>query len=205
MSLDELPLTLPVNQVTEFVIPQDLYLNEINITVNGDKATVFGIELSYNQYFENGFFLQSNATLLDSEATLDSSIRQGTVALPDQADTTFNLVVGWESKTFSARLIGNMRSEVLEQIGSCPGTANLNDPKACKVWGDQYQDDVKSLDFKLQYDITDYAQVYFDAINLTDEADLRYFEGNALSGGNVLFQKEEYGRSYQLGVNIKFY
>ena len=205
MSLDELPLTLPVNQVTEFVIPQDLYLNEINITVNGDQATVFGIELSYNQYFENGFFLQSNATLLDSEATLDSSIRQGTVALPDQADTTFNLVVGWESKTFSARLIGNMRSEVLEQIGSCPGTANLNDPKACKVWGDQYQDDVKSLDFKLQYDITDYAQVYFDAINLTDEADLRYFEGNALSGGNVLFQKEEYGRSYQLGVNIKFY
>ncbi|MDP6880501.1 MAG: TonB-dependent receptor, partial [Alteromonas macleodii] len=205
MALNDLPLTLPVNQVTEFVIPQDLYLNEINITVNGNKASVIGLELSYNQYFENGLFIQSNATILDSEATLDSSIRQGKVALPDQADTTFNLVFGWESETFSARLIGNVRSEVLEQIGSCPITADLNDPKSCKIWGDQYQDSVKSLDFKLQYDITEYAQLYFDAINLTEESDLRYFQGNALSGGNILYQKEEYGRSYQLGVNIKFY
>ena len=205
MALNDLPLTLPVNQVTEFVIPQDLYLNEINITVNGNKASVIGLELSYNQYFENGLFIQSNATILDSEATLDSSIRQGKVALPDQADTTFNLVFGWESETFSARLIGNVRSEVLEQIGSCPVTADLNDPKSCKIWGDQYQDSVKSLDFKLQYDITEYAQLYFDAINLTEESDLRYFQGNALSGGNILYQKEEYGRSYQLGVNIKFY
>jgi TonB-dependent receptor len=205
MALNDLPLTLPVNQVTEFVIPQDLYLNEINITVNGNKASVIGLELSYNQYFENGLFIQSNATILDSEATLDGSIRQGKVALPDQADTTFNLVFGWESETFSARLIGNVRSEVLEQIGSCPITAGLNDPKSCKIWGDQYQDSVKSLDFKLQYDITEYAQLYFDAINLTEESDLRYFQGNALSGGNILYQKEEYGRSYQLGVNIKFY
>ena len=205
MALNDLPLTLPVNQVTEFVIPQDLYLNEINITVNGNKASVIGLELSYNQYFENGLFIQSNATILDSEATLDGSIRQGKVALPDQADTTFNLVFGWESETFSARLIGNVRSEVLEQIGSCPITADLNDPKSCKIWGDQYQDSVKSLDFKLQYDITEYAQLYFDAINLTEESDLRYFQGNELSGGNILYQKEEYGRSYQLGVNIKFY
>lgn len=204
-ALDDLPITLPVNQVTEFVIPQDLYLNEINITVNGDKATVYGIELSYNQYFDNGFFLQSNATFLDSEATLDPTIRQGKVALPDQADTTFNLVVGWESKTFSARLIGNIRSDVLEQIGSCPENASLNDPKACKIWGDQYQADVKSLDFKLQYDLTDNIQLYFDAINLTDQADLRYFEGNEMSGGNILYQKEEFGRSYQLGMNVKFY
>ena len=205
MSIADLPLTLPVNQVTEFVIPQDLSLNEINVTVNGESAKVYGVELSYNQYFDNGFFLQSNATLLNSEAVLDESIRQGKVALPDQADTTFNLVFGWESQTFSARLIGNIRSDVLEQIGSCPVTADINDPKGCKVWGDQYQADVKSLDFKLQYDVTDKVQVYFDAINLTEEADLRYFQGNALSGGNILYQKEEYGRSYQLGVNVKFY
>lgn len=205
MAIDQLPLTLPVNQVTEFVIPQNLYLDEINITINGDKATVYGIELSYNQYFDNGFFLQSNATFLDSDATLDPSIRQGSVALPDQADTTFNLVVGWESQTFSARLIGNIRSDVLEQIGSCPANVSLDDTANCKIWGDQYQADVKSLDFKLQYDVTDNIQLYFDAINLTDQADLRYFEGNAQSGGNILYQKEEFGRSYQLGMNVKFY
>ena len=205
MSIADLPLTLPVNQVTEFVIPQDLFLNEINTTINGDKAKVYGIELSYNQYFENGFFVQSNATFLDSEATLDSSIRQGTVALPDQADTTFNLVVGWESKSFSARLIGNVRSDILEEIGGCPASVSISDTQNCKIWADQYQAEVKSLDFKLQYDITEKVQLYFDAINLTEAEDLRYFVGNELSGGNVLYQKEKYGRSYQLGVNVKFY
>ncbi len=205
MSIADLPLTLPTNQVTEFVIPQDLFLNEINTTINGDKATVYGVELSYNQYFDNGFFIQSNATILDSEATLDETIRQGKVALPDQADTTFNLVIGWESQTFSARFIGNVRSDILEEIGGCPVTSDLNDVKTCKTWADQYQAEVKSLDFKVQYDVTENVQLYFDAINLTEAADLRYFVGNELSGGNVLYQKEEYGRSYQLGVNVKFY
>ncbi len=75
MSLDQLPLTLPVNQVVDFVIPQDLALNQVDITLNGDKATVFGMELSYNQFFENGLFWQSNMTLVESEAQLDRSIR----------------------------------------------------------------------------------------------------------------------------------
>jgi outer membrane receptor protein involved in Fe transport len=75
MSLADLPVSLPVNQVTEFVIPQDLVMDEINITLNGDKAKVYGVELSYNQYFENGFFIQSNATFLDSDARLDGTPR----------------------------------------------------------------------------------------------------------------------------------
>lgn len=205
MSIANLPLSLPINQVTAFVIPQDLFLNEINITLNGDKAKVYGMELSYNQYFDNGLFIQSNATFLDSDATLDSSIRQGSVALPDQADTTVNLAIGWENEVFSARLIGNMRSEILEEIGSCPAAVSLSDVKSCKTWADQYQGAVKTLDFKMQYDLTDNTQVYFDALNLTDHQDLRYFDGNSLSGGNVLYQKEQYGRSFQLGVTVKFY
>lgn len=204
-SIADLPLTLPVNQITEFVIPQDLVLNEINITLNGDKATVFGLELSYNQYFENGLFVQSNATFLDSEATLDSSIRQTKVALPDQADTTFNLTIGWENDVFSARVIGNYRSEVLEQIGSCPASVDISNAKQCKVWADQYQDGYTNLDIKLKYDLTSNIQVYFDAINITESEDLRYFEGNQYSGGNILYQKEVYGRSFQLGTTIKFY
>jgi TonB-dependent receptor len=205
MSIADLPLSLPVNQVTSFVIPQDLFIDEINITLNGDKAKVYGMELSYNQYFENGFFIQSNATFLSSDATLDSTIRQGSVALPDQADTTMNLAIGWENKEFSARLIGNMRSEILEEIGSCPTAVSLSDVKSCKTWADQYQGTVKTLDLKMQYDLTDNTQVYFDALNLTDHQDLRYFDGNSLSGGNILYQKEQYGRSFQLGVTVKFY
>ncbi|MGO4894310.1 TonB-dependent receptor [Flavobacterium sp. W21_SRS_FM6] len=205
MSLPDLPLTLPVNQITEFVIPQNLILNDVNITLNGDKATVMGTELSYNQYFESGFFIQSNLTLLTSEAQLDKSIRADKVPLPDQADTTFNLTVGWESDSYSVRLIGNHRSKILEEVGSCPATANTSDSYECKVWSDRYQDAIKSLDFKAIYNVNKQIQIYFDAINLTNEADLRYFEGNTKSGGNILYQKEEYGRTYQLGLNYKFY
>ncbi|GGF72889.1 TonB-dependent receptor [Alteromonas lipolytica] len=205
MSLADLPVTLPVNQVTEFVIPQDLYMDEINITLNGDKAKVYGIELSYNQYFENGFFVQSNATFLNSDARLDGTVRQGSMPLPDQADQTFNLTVGWENEVFSARLITNYRSEILEQIGSCPETAQLDDVKGCKIWGDQYQAGYTSVDAKFKYDLTENIQLYFDALNLTSQEDLRFFKGNEYSGGNILYQKEVYGQTYQLGATIKFY
>lgn len=200
MSLPDLPLTLPVNQITEFVIPQTLLLNDVNITLNGEKATVLGMELSYNQYFESGFFVQSNMTLLTSEAQLDKSIRADKVPLPDQADTTFNLTLGWENDDYSVRIIGNHRAKILEEVGSCPANSDT-----CKSWSDRYQDAIQSIDFKVKYNINQQVSVYFDAINLTDEVDLRYFEGNEQSGGSILFQKEEYGRTFQVGLNYKFY
>lgn len=204
-SLEDLPLSLPVAQVTEFVIPQNLVLNDVNITLNGDKAYVVGVELSYNQYFDNGFFLQSNMTFLDSEAELDDSIRVSNVPLPDQADTTANLTFGWENKVFSFRLIGNHRAKILEEVGACPTGVSESDTRACKYWSDRYQDAITTIDFKARYRINDQINMYFDAVNLTDESDLRYFQGNAQSGGNILYQKEEYGKTFQIGVDYKFY
>ncbi len=205
MGLDELPLTLPVNQVAEFAIPQDLQLNQVDITLNGDKATVYGMEVSYNQFFENGLFWQSNMTFVSSEAELDGSIRKDKMPLPGQADFTGNIAFGWENEDWSLRLISNYRSKILEEVGSCPDDAASNDPKACKSWSDIYQDDIVTFDFKAKYELTKNLTVYFDAINITDEADLRYFSGNSLSGGEVLYQREAYGSTYQLGFNYSFY
>ena len=205
MAIADLPLSLPVNQITQFVIPQNLMLNDINITLNGNKATVYGVELSYNQFLENGWFVQSNMTLLSSEASLDSTIREDKVPLPDQADTTLNLTVGWENDDLSVRLIGNYRSKILEEVGSCPAGVDVNNSRECKTWFDRYQDAIKTVDFKAKYNINKQLSFYFDAVNLTDEVDLRYFEGNQQSGGNILYQREEYGRTYQLGLNYKFY
>ncbi|MGL1958449.1 MAG: TonB-dependent receptor [Colwellia sp.] len=203
--LDELPLTLPVDHVTAFAIPQDLVINSTSITLNGEKATVMGIELSYNQFFDNGLFIQTNATFLDSEAEVDSKIRAEKMRMPSQADTTVNLSVGWENDDFSARVIGNYRSEILDAIAACPASADVNDPTECKAWSDRYIDAIATVDFKIKYDITDNLTMYFDAINLTDEVDLEYVDGNALSGGNVVYKQESYGASYQLGVTYKFY
>ncbi|MGQ8364945.1 TonB-dependent receptor [Glaciecola sp. 1036] len=204
-SIQDLPLSLPVSQITEFVIPQDLFLNDINITLNGEDAKVLGMELSYNQYFENGFFIQSNLTLLDSKAQLDRTVRGDKVPLPDQADLTANLSIGWENETYSARVIGNYRSEILEEVGACPEGTPISAVRDCKIWADRYQDAINTLDFKFRAKITKQLNVYIDAINITDESDLRYFEGNELSGGNILYQKETYGRTFQLGMDYKFY
>jgi TonB-dependent receptor len=191
-SLGNLPLTLPVNQVSSFAIPQDVILNSINITLNGEKAKVMGIELSFNQFFDNGFFVQSNMTFLDSEARVDEKIRLDTVKMPDQADTTVNLTLGWENEYWSARVIGNHRSEILDAV-------------ATDKTLDRYIDAITTIDLKVRYDVTKQLSVYFDAINLTEEVDLKYIEGNQLSGGNVMFKHEYYGSTYQLGVNYKFY
>lgn len=204
-SISNLPLTLPVDHVSAFAIPQDLVLNDINITLNGDTATVMGLELSYNQFFDSGFFIQSNTTILDSEAQVDEKIRAEKVKMPSQADLTANLSIGWENDNFSARVIGNYRSEILDAIASCPANADPNNPEACKAWGDRYIDETTTVDFKVKYDITKNLSMYFDAINLTEEVDLRYLEGNEMSGGNVAFKHEFYGTSYQLGMTYKFY
>nr|WP_283235149.1 TonB-dependent receptor [Pseudoalteromonas sp. S1727] len=68
-----------------------------------------------------------------------------------------------------------------------------------------YQEDNLTFDMKVKYDFTKNLTVYFDAINLTDESDLRYFKGNDLGGGEILYQREDYGRTIQLGMNYKFY
>ncbi|MER2493054.1 TonB-dependent receptor [Catenovulum sediminis] len=212
---DTLPISLPINQVTEFIIPQEQTLANINMTINGDSAKVLGIELSYNQFFDSGFFIQSNATLQSSEATVDPTVRKGTIDLPEQADVTANLTIGWENDDFNVRIIGNYRSDILEEIGACPDATDSKvtvpngvDPNGvdyCRVWSDQYQSNLKTIDFKAKYDVGGGLSVYFDAINLTDNVDLRYFEGDALSGGNIMYQREEYGRTVQVGVNYKFY
>lgn len=74
MLLVDLLVCLLVNQVIEFVILQDLVMDEINIILNGDKVKVYGVELSYNQYFENGFFIQLNVIFLDSDVCLDGIV-----------------------------------------------------------------------------------------------------------------------------------
>ncbi|NVK25729.1 MAG: TonB-dependent receptor [Gammaproteobacteria bacterium] len=204
-SISNLPLTLPVDHISAFAIPQDLVLNDINITLNGDDAAVMGMELSYNQFFESGFFIQSNTTFLDSEAKVDDKIRVEKVKMPNQADITANLAIGWENDDFSARVIGNYRSKILDAIGACPADADPADPWDCRVWNDRYIDAISTVDFKVKYDLTKNLSMYFDAINLTEEVDLKYYQGNQLSGGNIAYKNEFYGTSYQLGMTYKFY
>ncbi|MDO3386629.1 TonB-dependent receptor [Gilvimarinus sp. SDUM040013] len=208
-SFEDMPVTIPVDQISEFYFAPNQVYNDVNLTTNGENAKVYGIELSYSQYFPLGLFVQSNMTLIDSEANVGDTIRAEEIQLPNQADTTVNLTVGWENDDFSLRLISNYRSKVLERIGSCSKADIAADtgaayPENCADWADVYDDDTFGLDFKATYQVTDDIKLYFDAINLTEDKSFKYFRGNQYSRGNMLFESEDYGTSYQVGINVKF-
>ncbi|HSC66166.1 MAG TPA: TonB-dependent receptor [Cellvibrio sp.] len=211
VALNDLPMQLPVEGVTGFIIPPDLVMNNVNWTTNGDKAQVYGIELTYVYNFTAGYFFQTNATFMNSTAEAGDSIRVGDIQLPEQADVTGNATIGWEKDEYSVRLIGNYTSEILKRIGSCPAGSEgrlistpSNAGTTCKVWADQYLGDTFSMDFKATYQITDDLKVYFDAMNITDEYSTTYYDGNEYSNGKMMYHSEVYGRSYQIGLNYKF-
>jgi len=209
LSGDDLPLALPFDQVNEFAISDDLIIDKVNFATNGEKAEVYGVELSYSKYFESGFFVQSNMTLMDSNAKVGDTLRLGSIKLPEQADETINLSVGWEGEGLSARLIGNYRGEILKRVGSCNAQAVADDAalgyaENCRTWADVYQDKSATLDFKATYAFNKALQFSLDMTNLTDHVDTYYFSGNESSGGKILFTSEDYGRTYLLGVSYTF-
>ena len=189
-TIGSLPLNLPVDQVSEFIIPTDVPML-INWTINGRSAQVYGLELSYSQNFNSGMFVQANASITNSTAELDESQGGGKLEFPYQSDQTFNLSLGWENQDVSTRLIANYQSEYLERIG------------ASRLL-DIYRGDVFSLDFKATYQVNDDIKVYFDALNVTDEYTIHYFRGNESTQGNMLYHSELFGRSVQLGINYQF-
>ncbi|UUA71573.1 TonB-dependent receptor [Cellvibrio sp. QJXJ] len=211
MAVRDLPVRLPIEQVEAFTIPQDLVINNVNTTVNGDNAKVYGIEFTFVKNFDSGLFLQSNMTFMNSEARMGDSIRVGTTQLPEQADTTANMTFGWENEVVSLRLSGNYNSKILKRLGACPaGTENRlistpdNPGATCKIWSDVYLDETIGVDFKATYQVTDELKVYFDALNITDQYMTKYFQGNEYSGGKIMYHNEAFGRSFQVGLNYKF-
>lgn len=214
VALSQLPVSLPIDQITQFTIPSDLQLTNVNYFINGESAEVYGVELSYSEFFSegwlNGFFVQGNLTVMDSKANVGETVRAGEIQLPEQADDAFNLTVGWENDDWNARLISNYRGKILKRVGSCTAADRQADsalgfPANCQDWADIYQDEANFVDLKLTYQISDNIKFSFDALNLTEEEDLQYFQGNQFSGGGMLFRSETYGRAYQLGLSVKIY
>ncbi|WP_428820256.1 TonB-dependent receptor [Microbulbifer sp. MCCC 1A16149] len=157
---------------------------EIFQPINGDKATLTGAELSWTRGFDNGFLLRANATMTDSEADLGlgaDAERGNKITLPSQADLVANFIVGYERDALSLRLSTAYKSERLLEV-------DLEDEAF-----DLYEDDHMQLDLSAKYRFENGMQVFFNAVNLTDEpfyANRRGYNG----------QYEEYGPAYVLGV-----
>ena len=170
--------------------------DQANTFANGDTAKVKGIELNYAQSFRhlpapwNGFLLAANMTFTDSKARIEG-FSGGTavsrnVSLPNQSDRTANLMLGYETGPWNARIAANFKSKYLLEVTDI---ASAN--------GDLYADAQTQYDFSMRYNVNKQVQIIFEALNLTDE---KYYVYTGRSGLNA--QYESYGRTYKLGAKI---
>lgn len=159
---------------------------EILQPINGRSAKLTGGELAWTRAFDNGLLLMANATLTDSRASLGlgpDAERSDRISLPQQADLVGNFIVGYERDALSLRLSLTHRGERLVEVDM--ESADL----------DLYEDSHTQVDFSAKYKLDNGLQVFFNAVNLTDEP---YYAKRR--GFNA--QYEEYGPVYVLGVSF---
>ncbi|MGY1424312.1 TonB-dependent receptor [Lysobacter sp. A289] len=160
--------------------------------LNGDDATVRGLELGWTQKLSflpgpfDGLLFSINHAWIDSESTLP--FREGEFSLPRQSDRVGNVSLGYENETVSLRLAGNYRSRYLDSL------EELDDPAF-----DRYVDDHFQLDLSAKYRLSPSTQLYFNAINLNDRPLYAYLGERRFNS-----QFESYGRTFELGVQVNF-
>ncbi|MEH6566718.1 MAG: TonB-dependent receptor [Halopseudomonas sp.] len=166
--------------------------------VNGDRASVYGLELAYSQQFSwlpspwNGLLMSANGTFSKSDADIEQfdadsgSIAKRSISLPGQSDTTGNLTLGWENSRFGMRIAANYQSDYLSEVG------DVLDKRY-----DYRVDDQLFIDLSAHYNLTEHLQLFAEAQNITDES---YYVYTGERDYNA--QYEEYGPTYKVGLSL---
>lgn len=159
-------------------------IEEIATFINVEQSEIWGIEFNYVQDLADisdsleGFLISANLTLTDSESTLPDGRK---VRFLNQADTVWNLALGYDKGPWDLRVSANFRGNNLDE---------LIDPDL-----DRTIDDRTLIEASAKYKINDNFQVYVEGKNLTDEPEYYYFGDQSR-----LMQYDEFGSSYIFGV-----
>jgi len=171
-------------QVDEVIDGEDY---EVEQPRNGDKGTLAGFELAFQNQFTNwngfwgGFGLYGNYTYVDSEAEYPD--REST-SLPGQSKNIGNLALVYEKYGVTTRLSYNYNGKKLLEVGG-------------DIDEDIWVDDHAQLDFLFRVQVAKKWAIIFEAINITDEPYTAY-EGTA----DRIRQNEYYSWWATLGVRF---
>lgn len=159
---------------------------EIRLPVNGLGGTNQGLEFNISHNFGSGFGVLANYTYseADMEETEAQILAGKKAVLPNNSRHTYNLTAYYEQDAFSARLSYNYRSEYF--YGEYLGLS-------------QYLDGFGQFDLTFDYSINDNISLNLQAINLTDEEQVRHF-GDA----NRPIGTFNFGRRILAGVQVRF-
>ena len=168
--------------------------------VNGEDATLKGLELNFQQKFENlpapwnNFGVLANYTKTDGESNMAPGISRDYII--GQYDATTNLQLFYETENYSARLAYNRNGIQYRSLGLDINNDGevTDDPNEDEAVGVEY-----SVSLALKYNINNFT-IFFDVNNLTDEPSAYRFFGS--DGNQPRFSEiENVGRSFILGVN----
>ena len=160
--------------------------------VNGPDATVNGWEIAWQHVFgDTGFGFNANATFVDTDKPYDrTDISQRGFAVTGLADSA-NLVAFYDKHGFEARVAANWRDEYLLQFGQ-----NQNN----SAFGAEptFVNSSLQIDVSTSYNITEQFNVYFEALNVTDETLSTHGRFD-----NQMLDVFAYGRRYAIGARFR--
>ena len=153
---------------------------------NSESAIVDGWEIALQHTFDSGFGLMANATLVDSDAELDSADITQVFALTGLSDS-YNLVGFYENGPLQVRLAYNWRDSFVQSLTQSNGD------------GVTIVEEYSQVDASGSYDINDNVSIFFEGINLTEE-----YVHKRGRFSNQLLLVEDSGRRFAFGVRGSF-
>jgi TonB-dependent receptor len=175
-----------INAQEQFSLASGSYEFQVSRPRNGETAKVDGLEMAWTHTWENGFGFQVNATVVNSDAEVDTSDSSQTFALEGLGDSQ-NLIGFYEKDGFQARIAFNNRESFLQTLSN----ADTGQPEFVDTYG---QWDVSS-----SYDINENLTVVFEGIIITDE----YVEKFGRIASHFTEQVRS-GSRYSIGVRGSF-
>jgi iron complex outermembrane receptor protein len=154
------------------------YLFEITQPENKRDIDFYGVEVSAQHFFDNGFGVQVNYSYANS--TLANSL------LENLSKESWNYIFIYEQNNFEFRLAANYRDNYLQSAlgqGGRPETV----------------DNYTQVDFRASYNYSADVQFFVDGVNILKA--YRYVYGDYK---NRLIEFEQFGRRYSLGARYSF-
>jgi TonB-dependent receptor len=164
--------------------------DEALIPINGEEATVLGVEFGYQQALNflpapfDGLILGLNYTFTDSEAT----VTEREIPLPAASRNNANLTLGYEKGPLSLRIAAAYRDAYLDELGS-------------DALEDRYVRSHLQWDLSAKYRLSPALQVFAELVNIDDEP---YLAFQRRQNRDRLLQYEEYSWTGVVGVKASF-
>ncbi|MDO6471163.1 TonB-dependent receptor [Maribacter sp. 1_MG-2023] len=164
--------------------------------LNGDSATIFGMELAFQRQldflpgFARNFSLYLNYTYISSSAEgirNEDGDERDDIDLPNTTPNLFNASLGYADKKFSARLSANFSDSYVDEIGG-------ND------FEDRYYDTQLFLDLNATFQFNQNLSLYAGLNNITNQP-LRYFQDVKERTQQIEF----YGQRFTLGLKYDLF